>query len=302
MLAATRAGARRRLDPDFEALTPRQKSVLLHIHDTLLPDRYPEEWTWRGYNAMCRCPAHQDGTPSLSIRQGHDGILVHCFAGCTAEDVLREIARIRPGRTYDPPAEQRTGRPANIERLWNEGLPIAGTPAEAYLRFRGITGAFDDLSYHPRCPWGPKPHTRFLPALLIAAREGRTLRSIQRIFLDLAHGGYLDKATLGTPGGATWQGMRVTDTLALGEGFETSAAFTQIHGIPCWATLGAARLDRVHIPDSVTTLIFAEDNDFEGRRARRKAWAAYRPRGLTLKRIPPPSRYGDWADVVKPGA
>ena len=113
---------------------------------------------------------------------------------------------------------------------------------------------------------------------------------------------YLDKATLGTPGGATWQGMRVTDTLALGEGFETSAAFTQIHGIPCWATLGAARLDRVHIPDSVTTLIFAEDNDFEGRRARRKAWAAYRPRGLTLKRMPPPSRYGDWADVVKPGA
>ena len=98
------------------------------------------------------------------------------------------------------------------------------------------------------------------------------------------------------------QGMRVTDTLALGEGFETSAAFTQIHGIPCWATLGAARLDRVHIPDSVTTLIFAEDNDFEGRRARRKAWAAYRPRGLTLKRMPPPSRYGDWADVVKPGA
>ena len=86
------------------------------------------------------------------------------------------------------------------------------------------------------------------------------------------------------------------------EGFETSAAFTQIHGIPCWATLGAARLDRVHIPDSVTTLIFAEDNDFEGRRARRKAWAAYRPRGLTLKRMPPPSRYGDWADVVKPGA
>ncbi|WP_438811316.1 DUF7146 domain-containing protein, partial [Salmonella enterica] len=42
-------------------------------------------------------------------------------------------------------------------------MPIAGTPAEAYLRFRGITGYFDDLSYHPRCPWGPKPHTRFLP-------------------------------------------------------------------------------------------------------------------------------------------
>lgn len=213
--------------------------------------------TWHGYNAMCRCPAHADSDPSLSIRQGHDGILVHCFAGCTAEDVLREIARIRPGRTYDPPAEQRTGRPANIERLERGVADRRNARGSLSPLSRHHHGAFDDLSYHPRCPWGPKPAPRFLPALLIAAREGRTLRSIQRIFLDLAHGGYLDKATLGTPGSATWQGMRVTDTLALGEGFETSAAFTQIHGIPCWATLGAARLDRVHIPDSVTTLIFA---------------------------------------------
>ncbi|MBM3333787.1 virulence-associated protein E, partial [Candidatus Sumerlaeota bacterium] len=105
--------------------------------------------TWHGYNAMCRCPAHADSDPSLSIRQGHDGILVHCFAGCAAEDVLREIARIRPGRTYDPPAEQRAGRPANVERLWNDGLPIAGTPAEAYLLFRGLIGPFHDLRYHP---------------------------------------------------------------------------------------------------------------------------------------------------------
>lgn len=258
--------------------------------------------TWHGFNAMCRCPAHADSKPSLSLRQGHDGILVHCFAGCAADDVLREIARIEPGRRYEPPPAQRAGRPANLERLWNDALPIEGTPAQAYLRFRGITGTFDDLRFHPRCPWGPKPLTRFLPALLVAAREGRVLRAIQRIFFDLETGSYLDKVTLGTPGGATWQGVRVRETLALGEGFETSAAFSQIHGIPCWATLGAARLDRVYIPASVTTLIFAEDNDFEGRRARRKAWAAYRPQGFILKRMPPPPRFGDWADVLKPGA
>ncbi len=64
----------------------------------------------------------------------------------------------------------------------------------------------------------------------------------------------------------------MTDTLALAEGFETATMFTQHNGIPCWATLGAARLDGVHIPNSVRTLIIAEDNDPEGRRARRKAW------------------------------
>lgn len=252
---------------------------------------------WRGYHAMCRCPSHQDKTPSLSIRQGHEGILVHCFAGCDPDDVLREIARLRPGRRFEPPALAPAMRQPNVERIWNEARPIRGTPAEAYLLHRGIDATFEDLRFHPRCPWGPKPVTRFLPALLVAAREGRALRAIQRVFLDIQNGGYLEKVMLGTPAGASWQGSRITDTLALAEGFETAAKFTQINGIPCWATLGAARLDRVDIPRSVRTLIFAEDNDAEGRRACRKAWVAYRPRGFELRRMPPPGGFGDWAEV-----
>lgn len=35
------------------------------------------------------CPAHDDGTPSLSIGEGDDGrCLIHCFAGCETEVVL----------------------------------------------------------------------------------------------------------------------------------------------------------------------------------------------------------------------
>ena len=38
--------------------------------------------------AAC-CPAHDDKSPSLSIRQADDGkILLWCFVGCSAEDVL----------------------------------------------------------------------------------------------------------------------------------------------------------------------------------------------------------------------
>lgn len=35
------------------------------------------------------CPAHQDKSPSLAIREMEDGrILLHCFAGCSAVDVV----------------------------------------------------------------------------------------------------------------------------------------------------------------------------------------------------------------------
>jgi len=40
---------------------------------------------------MARCPAHEDRSPSLSIRQADDRLLIHCFAGCAAEDVLTAV-------------------------------------------------------------------------------------------------------------------------------------------------------------------------------------------------------------------
>lgn len=38
---------------------------------------------------MARCPSHDDGRASLSVREGDDGrVLVYCFAGCGAADVI----------------------------------------------------------------------------------------------------------------------------------------------------------------------------------------------------------------------
>ncbi len=38
-----------------------------------------------------RCPAHDDKAPSLSIRETEAKVLLHCFAGCAAEDVLTAV-------------------------------------------------------------------------------------------------------------------------------------------------------------------------------------------------------------------
>ena len=45
----------------------------------------PDRW-------MACCPAHQDKTPSLSIRETSDGrVLLHCWTGCGANEVLDAI-------------------------------------------------------------------------------------------------------------------------------------------------------------------------------------------------------------------
>lgn len=41
---------------------------------------------------MCKCPAHEDRTASLSVREGDGGkILLHCMAGCSTGDVVRAM-------------------------------------------------------------------------------------------------------------------------------------------------------------------------------------------------------------------
>jgi putative DNA primase/helicase len=45
-----------------------------------------------GDRFQARCPAHDDRVASLSVGLGEDGrILVHCHAGCTAEEILTTL-------------------------------------------------------------------------------------------------------------------------------------------------------------------------------------------------------------------
>ena len=45
----------------------------------------PDRW-------LARCPAHEDRNPSLSIRETEGGtVLLHCFAGCGASDVVAAL-------------------------------------------------------------------------------------------------------------------------------------------------------------------------------------------------------------------
>jgi hypothetical protein len=53
---------------------------------------------------QARCPAHGDRSPSLSIAEGRDGrVLIHCFAGCTVDDILSALKLARRDLFQGPP-------------------------------------------------------------------------------------------------------------------------------------------------------------------------------------------------------
>jgi 5S rRNA maturation endonuclease (ribonuclease M5) len=61
----------------------------------------------RGDTYMARCPAHEDNTPSLSISPGTepDSVLLHCFAGCSIDQITTAIG-ITPKQLFK--ARERT--------------------------------------------------------------------------------------------------------------------------------------------------------------------------------------------------
>jgi len=46
---------------------------------------------WFGQYGLCRCPAHDDYNPSLSITEKDGRILWHCFAGCSQQEVYQAL-------------------------------------------------------------------------------------------------------------------------------------------------------------------------------------------------------------------
>ena len=79
-----------------------------HGHE---PKRSGKGWS-------CRCPAHEDRNPSLSVNAGDDGrALIRCHAGCTVEAVCAAIG-LQPSDLFDPAT--RLGVGASADR-WRRG-------------------------------------------------------------------------------------------------------------------------------------------------------------------------------------
>jgi len=274
-----------------------------------LVERLGGRWSTNG--GMCRCPAHHDRSPSLSVRPGRSRLLFHCFAGCSAEDVLRELVSgrlIKPGAAEaDAFTARGTGAidtgPAAL-RLWGASREIAGGPAENYLHHRGLEATSPELRFHPRTPHGAKPLTRYRPALIAGVRDEAGLVAVHRTFLVLGSARIrarsAEKCGLGPFGRGAVRLGGVAPRLGLAEGIETALSAAALFQVPCWATLGTGRFGSVALPPEVTELLLFLDNDAGGCRAEALARRAYAH--IRAIEVHYPRQAGaDWNDVLRLG-
>jgi hypothetical protein len=86
---------------------------------------------------IARCPAHDDRGPSLSVRELDDGrVLVHCFAGCGADEIVSaagltfaELAPPRPSGAHSVKPERRPFPALDVLRCIAQEARIAAVAA-----------------------------------------------------------------------------------------------------------------------------------------------------------------------------
>jgi len=261
---------------------------------------------WRGTRGECRCPAHDDGSPSLSVRLGDTAILFHCFAGCTTIEVLKALQRRKlhdRAAVSMPEASPKRDMSALALRLWKTSQPIAGTLAEEYLLARGLSGPFpNSLRFNSATIHGSGPSKRTMPAMIAAVENDMGVVAVQRTFLDpdnvLHKPMPKPKVSLGLLGTAAIRLAPATDELGFAEGIEDALSAMEWFGTPTWALGGVERLAFVAIPASVRRIIVYGDRGRAADRLLAKARNYLTANGRELvSRVP--AHHDDWNDAWK---
>jgi hypothetical protein len=271
-----------------------------------------------GNQYLCRCPVSSHGkgkgdrNPSLSIADGDKGLLVKCFAGCDAHDVLAELRgrglledgqRCSRRREYSRAVPQPDPEPepdARALELWRSAIPAKGTLVEQYLRSRGITIDIPPtLRFIPSVDYLPRIS---FPAMVAAVqRPDRQVIAVQVTFLDPRGDRKAQVAsprkTIGRLGGGAVRLGPASNAVALAEGTETALAVMQLSGMACWASLGAARIHAIRLPPTVREVWHFPDSDGAGLTSVSKVFSAFSPVRRVVMQSPPKG-FGDWNDYL----
>ncbi len=279
------------------------------------------------------CAFHNERTPSMQLNDAKG--TYHCF-GCGASgDLVTYVMKteglsfmeamrwlgaaslpgVDPAQRAKAAAEDEADRQRAIDRardVWDRARPAPGTPAEVYLRSRGIVMPIPHTIRFAHTPaWydddsgecGPD-----LPAMLGAVVDGNDqLIGLQRVFL--ADGGkskarmQKPKRSLGRVKGGALRINSDADSvgheLILTEGPEDDLSLAQELGAEVWVTLGTAMMPFLDYPPRVVSIVIAGQNDAAGRAAVAQAEEDLAERGFDTRIMWPADGYKDWNDQLR---
>jgi putative DNA primase/helicase len=268
---------------------------------------------------VARCPAHDDRDPSLSVSVKEGRVLVHCFAGCSADAVLGAVGLtwkdlrapgpwawrppvLRPSRPRPKP-EPEAPSPEDRERwesLWGAAKPSHPLLGR-YLRARGLS-------------LEPPPSLRLArwkrePAMVARVEGQGGLLGLHLTILEPDGRGRkekrLAKGSKPRGGAIRLYPLEAGQPLALAEGIETALAVREVTGWPVWATIAAEFMKEVVLPSEVKEVVVCADHDKAGLEAAHALARRLLREGRRVRIAVPPVEGADWLDVlvrVKGGA
>lgn len=281
---------------------------------------------------MARCPAHDDRSLSLSIKQENGKILLKCFSGCNLSEILdalglqasdlftdslnRAISNPESVCVRSEPSTEQIARWASkanmAAKLWNAAKPISHSQEHPYLLKKQVEPY--GLRVLPVWRTGYFNHAgKFIPvtvndALLVPVfNQHSALRSLQAIFPNKIEAMGRDKDFLA---GSElkrcfyWVAARTPD-VCLAEGYSTAYSVHKITGLRCYIAFSAgnllhvAEIIRRNKPDAKITICGDRDINGVGERAAKAAALAVGGRYS----LPPCSSdvNADWNDFVAGG-
>jgi DNA primase len=264
------------------------------------------------------CPFHPDRSPSFTVND--DKGFYHCF-GCGAHgdvlDFVQAIERVGlraaaeiigkvpavPLRAPEPPTLQteRQTQAAALD-IWRNAVPINGTPAETYLRTRGLICRLPECLRFARLPYGKRGSSYNVLIALAATAEGE-LTGIQRTYLNDAGTGKAGvpkpKLSLGRIGGSAIRLAPPAGEMVICEGLEDGLTLQQELGVATWVAAGVSNMRTMRLPTGVRSVIIGADADAAGEAGAQETAKKLTAEGLKVRIIRPFEGFSDFNDELR---
>ncbi len=276
-----------------------------------------------GRRANVPAPGHSRFDRSVSLLYENERVVAHCFGDGDWKVVLDDLrgrglidGENRPTslvigsaapRISAPPAS-RALRIATAQRLWEMGRPLGRSPAEQYLRRRGVVrplpgpDAARYLAEAPTAAYAARSRTR--PALMLGVREPNgTLTAVELTYVT--PGGHraadlkLSRKTVGVmPPSSAVRIDEASSRLLVAEGFLTALSASERFGLPAWALLSTSNLRGWLAPDGVRAVLIAGDTGPDGEASAARLAVRLEDQGVAAEMVFPPAPHGDWNEAA----